>query len=202
MSWSPTTGRLVAAATILCAIAGSTSAQENHPVSLFGISLGSPFKGGKGYTFVREDQNVLQYILHNTTNPEYLIQGVEVSKLSHVIIKISGRAAHGPPNVCQRMVSETISQLTARYPNLTDRPVDLGGITATHVLSMERAGCSYDENVGRMSLQGIKCSSSFTLYCERGSNAFLIEASDTGYSNLARREAESLARSPARNHLD
>jgi hypothetical protein len=97
------------------------------------------------------------------------------------------------------MLSETITQLTARYPNLKDRVEDVG--TPTHLLSMDRAGCSYNVTAGGTSLQ-VPCSSSFMLYCERDSNAFIIEASDTGYSELARREAKSVARTPARNHLD
>jgi hypothetical protein len=189
----------LAAAILLCALVGSSNVQEG-PVSLFGISIGSSFKGNKDFLFVQEDRDTLDYIRRTPTNPEYLLQGIAISKLSHVVIGLDGRTATGPANVCQRMLSETRVQLTARYPRLKERVDEVDG-TAWHLLSMDRPGCAVTESVGGMSLH-IPCTSSFLLHCERLSNAFVIEASDTEYSNLAQEEARSRARSPARNHLD
>jgi len=189
----------ILAAVLLCVATGSSNAQEG-PVSLFGLSIGSPFKDGKDYVFVQEDRDTLRYIRRTSTNPEYLLQGVAISKQSHVVTKIDGRTASGSLNVCQRVLSETSTQLTARYPRLQERVDDVGG-TSWHLLAMNRAGCSFNVNAGNTSL-AVPCSSSFMLHCERDSNAFVIEASDTWFSELAQSEAKSRARSPARNHLD
>jgi hypothetical protein len=189
----------VAAAILLCTAVGSSKAQEG-PVSLFGISIGSSFKSSKDYLFVQEDRDTLYYSRRTPTNSEYLLQGVAISKLSHAVIQLDGRTGIGSANVCHRMLSETTVQLTARYPKLKERIDDVDG-TAWHLLSMDRTGCVFNESVAGMSLQ-IPCSSSFLLHCERASNAFVIEASDTEYSHLAQNDARSRARSPARNHLD
>jgi len=96
--------------------------------------------------------------------------------------------------------SETIAQLHGRYPALRERVDDIDG-TDTQLLSMERPGCFLNVQLERTSLR-VPCSSSFTLYCERQSNAFIIVASDTQFTDLARQEAGAVARSPKRNHLD
>jgi hypothetical protein len=113
---------------------------------------------------------------------------------------IDGRTATGPINVCHRMLLETSTQLKSRYPELKERIDEVDG-TTWHLLSKERTGCFFNENVARTSLH-IPCSSSFLLRCKRLSNAFVIEASDTEYSKLARDEAEAIAHMPKRNHAD
>jgi hypothetical protein len=106
----------------------------------------------------------------------------------------------GPAKTCQRILSETTAQLHTRYPALRDRVDDADG-TEWHLLSIERQGCFFSEQLDRMSLR-VPCTSSFLLHCERLSNAFLIEASDNGFSHLAKQEAGAVAHTPKRNHLD
>jgi hypothetical protein len=176
------------------------SQAQNGPVSLFGIQIGTPLPDSREYVFVQEDESTLHYILRNTTNPEYLIQGVNISKRSRVVTSVDGRTPTGPVNGCQRMLSETITQLSGRYPALQERVDDAAG-TQWHLLSMNRLGCFLNVQVERTSLR-VPCSSSFLLHCEHLSNAFVIEASDTEFSDLAKQEAGAVARTPKRNHLD
>jgi hypothetical protein len=173
---------------------------QNDPVSLFGIRIGTRLPESREYGFIEEDESTLRYGLRNTTNPEYLIQTVNISKQTRVIVSIQGRTPTGPANICQRILSETIAQLHSRYSALRDRVDDVDG-TETHLLSMDRPGCSLSVQLTGTSLR-VPCSSSFLLYCERQSNAFIIQASDTQYTDLARQEAGALARTPKRNHLD
>jgi hypothetical protein len=175
------------------------NAQENY-VSLFGVQIGSVLSVVKDFVFVEEDETRLRYIFRHTTNPEYLLQGLTISKRSHRVVSIDGRTATGQSNVCQRMLSETSTQLIGKYPTLGTRLDDVDG-TAWHLLSMERPACFTNETVGGTFLR-IPCTASFLLHCERQSNAFVIEASDTELSKLAKDEAAITARTPARNHLD
>src|SRR6516164_5810274 len=109
-----------------------------------------------------------------------------------------GRTASGSASVCQRMLSETMAQLRDRYPALRESgKLDPGD----HDPHMVRPGCFLSVQLQGMTLRP-PCSTGFSLYCERQSNAFVIRAEDTEFSDLARREAEAIARSPKRNHLD
>jgi hypothetical protein len=175
---------------------------KEGPVSLFGIRIGTPINITPKYVFVQEDESALRYILRNPTNPEYLIQSVNISKRSHIVVSVEGRTPSGPMNVCRRMLSETLTQLPSRYPRLKDRIEDDVGGTTMHLLSMERAGCSFTERITGMAPLRVPCSSSFVLYCESQSNAFIMQASDTEYTHLAREEAKESAMAPSRNHLD
>jgi hypothetical protein len=191
--------RALLAAVLTACTVGSVKAQE-HSVSLFGIRIGALFKATPEYIFVQEDENGIRYLFRHTTNPEYLLQGIQISKRSHRVVSIDGRTATGPSNVCQRTLSETTTQLPDRFPKLKTRIDDVDG-TAWYLLSMERTGCFTNVSVGSTALQ-VPCTASFLLHCERLSNAFVIEASDTELSQLAKDEAASTARTPARNHVD
>jgi hypothetical protein len=193
------TGKLLLTAVFFCGAVGIADAQD-APVSLFGIAIGSPFKPSKDYIFVQEERDTLYYSRHKVSNPEYLLQGVAISKSSHVVVKVDGRTATGTASKCERMLAETVAQLNSRYPRLKERIGDVDG-TSWHLLSMDRRGCAFNESVGGMSLH-LACSSSFLLRCERLSNSFVIEAADTEYTKLARDEAKATARSPGGNHLD
>jgi hypothetical protein len=177
----------------------TADAQENYG-SLFGVEIGSVLSSSKDFVFVEEDETGLRYIFRHTTNHEYLLQGLKISKKSHRVVSIDGRTATGQYGACHRMLSETSTQLIARYPTLKMRVDDVDG-TSWHLLSMERPACFTNETVGSTFLR-IPCTASFLLHCERQSNAFVIEASDTELSKLARDEAATTARAPARNHLD
>jgi len=102
---------------------------------------------------------------------------------------------------CLRTVSnETKVQLSARYPWMNWRMDDVNG--GTHYsLSGNRPGCSYTVTATTQPLQ-VGCASHFTFFCERLSNTFFIEAGDTGYSEIARKEAREIATRPDRSHLD
>lgn len=191
--------RTLLAAVLTACIAGTVQAQDSS-VSLFGIQIGTLFKVTPEYIFVQEDENGMRYLFRHTTNSDYLLQSAQISKRSHRVVSIDGRTATGPSNVCQRMLSETTSQLRDRFPKLKTRIDDVDG-TAWHLLSMERKGCFTNVSVGGTALQ-VPCTASFLLHCERLSNAFVIEASDTELSQLAKDEAASTARTPARNHVD
>jgi hypothetical protein len=116
----------------------SNFAQSVSPVSLFGIQIGSRLPDSPEYRFVEEDETTLNYMLRNTTNPEYLIQGVNISKRSRVVVSVNGRTPSGSASVCQRMLSETLAQLRDRYPALREsgrlEPGD-------HDPHMDRPGC-------------------------------------------------------------
>lgn len=175
---------------------------DEATVSLFGIRIGTSLNVTREHhVFVEEGKSTLRYLLRNSTNREYLLQAVEISKLSHVVVSVEGRTASGSTDVCQRRLSETVTQLETRYPKLRDRVDDVAK-TTWHLLSMDRPGCFLNVGLDRMSSLRVPCSSSFLLHCERLSNAFIIKASDTEFSNLARDEAETIARTPKRNHLD
>src|ERR1700722_13377880 len=135
------TALLFAFAGLTCAAcnAGTAKAQEKS-VSLFGIQIGSVPKLATDYVFVQEVESGVRYILRHTTNPEYLLQGIQISKRSHRIVSIDGRTATGPSNVCQRILAETATQLVTRFPALNTRIDDIHG-TAWHLLTMERSGC-------------------------------------------------------------
>jgi hypothetical protein len=184
---------------VIVLAAGIAHAQE-AAVTLFGIAIGSKFTPNHDYVFVQENTGTLYYTLRRVTNTEYLLQGVTVSAASHVVVKVDGRTASGPENVCHRMIFETRTQLKTRYPRLKERVDEVDG-TAWHLLSMDRPGCFFNETAAGMSLR-VPCSSSFMLHCERLSNAFVIEASDTEYSKQARDEAQTIAHAPKRDHLD
>ena len=179
---------------------GSLQAQEDAHISLFGIALGDKFVASKDYIPVQEEENDLYYSRKQPTNPEYLLQGVGISKTSHIVVKVDGRTPPGPFEHCQRILSETVLQLTARYPKLSGRRDEVDG-TTWHNLGMTRTACSVTENVAGMSLR-LPCGTTFYLHCERLSNAFVIEATDDEYQHIAREEAKALAMSPKRNHLD
>jgi hypothetical protein len=196
---SPCLQRALLGTLLLATSAGVTHLQE-APATLFGISIGSKFTPGRDYVFVQENTGTLYYNLRNVSNAEYLLQGVSVSAVSHVVVKVDGRTATGPENVCHRMLFETRAQLKTRYPTLKERIDEVNG-TAWHTLSMQRPGCFFNETAAGMSLR-LPCSSSFILHCERLSNAFVIEASDTEYSKRARDEAQTIAHAPKRDHLD
>jgi hypothetical protein len=173
---------------------------QEPPVSLFGMAIGSQFTPSRDYIFVQEDTGSLYYSLKRPTNSEYLLQGVSVSVVSHVVVRIDGRTTAGSENSCQRMLFETTAQLKQRYPQLKERIDETNG-TRWHLLSMDRPGCFFNETVAATTLR-LACSSGFTLHCERLSNAFVIEASDTEYAKRARDEAQTIARTPKRDHLD
>ena len=191
--------RVLLGVILFSAVPGVGEAQEAS-VSLFGIAIGSELKTNKDYLFVQENTDTLYYSRRRTTNPEFLLQGVSITPRSHLVVKIDGRTATGPISVCQRMLSETRTQLKSRYPQLKERIDDVNG-TDFHLLSMDRLGCFTNENVNGMPLR-VPCASSFLLHCERLSNAFIIEAADTEYEKLARDEARAIAHMPKRNHLD
>ncbi len=191
---------IIASICFVTALATGTTQAQEAPATLFGITIGSQFTPSRDYVFVQENTGTLYYSLRKVTNQDYLLQGVAVSAGSHVVVKVDGRTASGSEAACQRMLFETRTQLKARYPKLKERVDDVAG-TAWHLLSFDRPGCFFNVTVGGTSLR-VPCSSSFMLHCERLSNAFVIEASDTEYSKRARDEAQTIARSPKRNHLD
>ena len=186
------------AAALFPFLAWLSFAQSVSPVSLFGIQIGTRLPDSPEYRFVQEDETTLDYMLRNTTNPEYLIQSVDISKRSRVVVSIHGRTPAGPASVCQRMLSETMAQLREQYPALRESGKAEPG---DHDPNMVRPSCFLSVQVTGMPLR-VPCSSGFFLYCERQSNAFVIRAEDTEFSDLARREAEAVARLPKRNHLD
>jgi hypothetical protein len=106
----------------------------------------------------------------------------------------------GPIDACLRVRAETEAQLSNRYPWMRWR-IDEAGGTVHYSLSADRPGCSYTVSVPSMSFQ-VGCSSHFTFYCEGLSNAFIIAAGDTGYSEIARKEARERATKPGRSHVD
>jgi hypothetical protein len=189
----------MSAAVFIGALLNISDAQEGY-VSLFGIRLGSQFTQGSDYRFIQEDASGLSYLRTTPTNPSYLLQSVLVSPLSHIVVRIDGRTASGPEYVCQRTLQETRIQLKVRYPSLKERVDDAGGMP-WYLLSVDRHGCFLNETAAGLTLH-LPCSASFMLHCERLSNAFVIEASDTEYRKRARDEVEAIARSPDRNHLD
>ena len=126
------------AAVLFAFLTRSNFAQSVSPVSLFGIQIGTRLPDSPEYRFVQEDETTLDYMLRNTTNPEYLIQSVNIAKRSRVVVSIHGRTRAGPASVCQRMLSETLAQLRDRYPALREsgrlEPGD-------HDPHMDRPGC-------------------------------------------------------------
>ena len=120
---------------ILFGAVPSVGEAQEAPVSLFGIAIGSELKANKDYLFVQEGADTLYYSRRRTSNPEFLLQGVSITPSSHLVVKIDGRTATGPINVCQRMLNETRTQLKSRYPQLKERIDDVNG-TDFHLLSM------------------------------------------------------------------
>jgi hypothetical protein len=130
---------------------------------------------------------------------EFLTQGIEISKLSRTIVSVNAMAPYQTEAACSRQVAEIVIQLNNRFPGLTEKITEAGG-TVFHVLSRNRANCSWKTTAGSMSLT-VPCSSNFTVYCSGGRSLFL-EASDTGYRAQAREEAKEYALKSGRKQLD
>jgi len=66
-------------------------ANKEELPELFGIKIGSKFsKTTKDYIYVQEGPDGNYFTRRHVSNPDYIVQGVAITKLSSVIFKVNG----------------------------------------------------------------------------------------------------------------
>jgi hypothetical protein len=179
----------------ICTVSGTALSQS---IALFGFEIGKKQASVEGLRLVQEETDYFYYA-RTSTNKEFLTQGIGISKLSRTIVSVNAMAPYQTEAACSRQVAEIVIQLNNRFPGLTEKITEAGG-TVFHVLSRNRANCSWKTTAGNMNLT-VPCSCNFTVYCSGGRSLFL-EASDTGYRAQAREEAKEYALKSGRKQLD
>jgi hypothetical protein len=128
----------------ICAISGVAHAQS---ISLFGFEIGKKLASVEGFTFVQEEPDYFSYT-RTSKNKEFLLQGIGISKLSSTIVVVNAMAPYQSEAACNRQLAEIVDQLNARYPGLTEKITE-GDNAVFHVLSRDRANCSWKTKVGK-----------------------------------------------------
>jgi hypothetical protein len=174
---------------LLLCCAAPASAQTALP-SLFGFTVGNRLTSKQEFIpSARERDYVL--VSRMSKNKEYLLQTLKLTKKSQTIAAIGASSNHVPDGECDAQLADILSQLKRANLGFRQEIADTRTITR-YTLSRDREGCSYEvTGVPRK----VGCVSYFAVYCNRdglGKSTLFLEASDTGISDMARREAEKV----------
>jgi hypothetical protein len=174
---------------LLLCCAAPASAQQALP-SLFGFTVGDRLTSKQEFIPSGRDRDYV-FVSRMSKNKEYLLQTLKLTKKSQTIAAVGASSNHVPDGECDAQLAAILSQLKRANLGFRQEIQDTGTIVR-YTLSRDREGCSYE--VPRVPVK-VGCMSYFAVYCNRdgqGKSTLFLEASDTGISMMARREAEEV----------